>query len=51
MVRAYAKSDIGKARDTNQDSFYITDDQFSNIQLYIWITTDRGRGEQRCNLN
>ena len=35
MVKAYAKSDIGKARDTNQDSFYITDDQFSNIKLYI----------------
>ena len=32
MVKAYAKSDIGKARDTNQDSFYITDDQFSNIK-------------------
>ena len=35
MVKAYAKSDVGKARDTNQDSFYITNDQFSNSQLYI----------------
>ena len=35
MVKGYAKSDIGKARDTNQDSYYITDDQFSNMQLYI----------------
>lgn len=35
MIKAYAKSDVGKARDTNQDSFYITNDQFSNTQLYI----------------
>ena len=35
MIKAYAKSDVGKARDTNQDSFYITNDQFSNSQLYI----------------
>lgn len=35
MIKAYAKSDIGKVRDINQDSFYITDDQFSNMQLFI----------------
>ncbi len=35
MVKAYAKSDVGKVRDTNQDSFYITDDQFSNLHLFI----------------
>ena len=35
MIKAYAKSDIGKARDINQDSFYITEDQFSNVQLFI----------------
>lgn len=35
MIKAYAKSDIGKAREINQDSFYITEDQFSNIQLFI----------------
>lgn len=35
MIKAYAKSDIGKARDINQDSFYISDEQFSNIQLFI----------------
>ena len=35
MIKAYAKSDIGKTRDTNQDSYYITEDQFSNLQLFI----------------
>ena len=35
MIKAYAKSDTGKARDMNQDSFYITDDPFANTQLYI----------------
>lgn len=35
MIKAYAKSDVGKARDINQDSFFITEDQFSNIQLFI----------------
>jgi protein phosphatase len=35
MIKAYAKSDIGKARDINQDSFYITEDQFSNVQLFL----------------
>lgn len=35
MIKAYAKSDVGKARDINQDSFYITEDPFSNIQLFI----------------
>lgn len=35
MIKAYAKSDIGKAREINQDSFYITEDQFSSIQLFI----------------
>ena len=35
MIKAYAKSDIGKARDINQDSYYITEDQFSNLHLYI----------------
>ena len=35
MIKAYAKSDIGKARDINEDSYYITDDQFSSIQLFV----------------
>lgn len=35
MIKAYAKSDVGKAREVNQDSFYITEDQFSNINLFI----------------
>ncbi len=35
MVKAYAKTDIGKSRDINQDSYYITEDQFSDIQLFI----------------
>ena len=35
MVKAYAKSDVGKAREINQDSYYITEDQFSEIQIFI----------------
>lgn len=35
MIKAYAKSDIGKAREINEDSFYITEDQFSKLQLFI----------------
>ena len=35
MVKAYAKSDIGKAREVNQDSYYIIEDKFNSIQLFI----------------
>ena len=35
MIKAYAKSDVGRARELNEDSFYITEDQFSDIQLFI----------------
>lgn len=35
MIKAYAKTDVGKARDINEDSYYITEDSFSNIQLFI----------------
>ena len=35
MIKAYAKTDVGKARDVNQDSYYITEDQFSDMQLYL----------------
>ncbi len=35
MIKAYAKSDIGKAREINEDSFYITEDQFNKLQLFI----------------
>lgn len=35
MIKAYAKTDVGKAREINQDSFFITEDSFSNIQLFI----------------
>ena len=35
MIKAYAKSDIGKQRDVNQDSYYITQDPLSKIQLFI----------------
>ena len=34
MIKAYAKSDIGKVRDINQDSYYISD-SLDEIQLYI----------------
>ena len=35
MVKAYAKSDIGKVREINQDSYYITEDKLAYIHLYI----------------
>ena len=34
MIKAYAKSDIGKMREMNQDYFYISD-SLSDVQLYI----------------
>ena len=35
MIKAYAKTDVGKVREINEDNFYITDNQFSEIQLFI----------------
>lgn len=35
MIKAYAKSDIGKVRDINQDNFYITENQSEDMNLYI----------------
>lgn len=35
MIKAYAKSDVGKAREINQDAFYITEDSFSDVQLFL----------------
>ena len=35
MIKAYAKSDVGKAREKNEDSFYITEDPFNDIHLFI----------------
>ena len=35
MIKAYAKSDVGKAREQNEDNFYITDDPLAKIQLFI----------------
>ena len=35
MIKAYAKTDVGKARDINEDSYYITEDSLANIQLFI----------------
>ncbi|MCF0124984.1 MAG: Stp1/IreP family PP2C-type Ser/Thr phosphatase [Clostridia bacterium] len=34
MIKAYAKSDIGKVREINQDAFYISD-SLDEIKLYI----------------
>ena len=34
MIKAYAKSDIGKVREINQDYFYISD-SLDQVQLYI----------------
>ena len=35
MIKAYAKTDIGRAREINEDGFYITEDQFDKMQLFI----------------
>ena len=35
MIKAYARSDVGKAREKNEDSYYITQDSFSKVQLFI----------------
>ena len=35
MIKAYAKSDVGKAREINEDSYYITQDSLNKIQLFI----------------
>ncbi len=35
MIKAYAKSDVGKAREKNEDSYYITQDSLNPIQLFI----------------
>lgn len=34
MIKAYAKSDIGKVRELNQDSYYISD-SLDEVQLYM----------------
>lgn len=34
MIKAYAKSDIGKVREINQDYFYISD-SLDEVQLYM----------------
>ena len=34
-MRILAKSDIGKLRDMNQDSYYVSDLENDNIKLYI----------------
>ena len=34
MIKAYAKSDVGKVRDINQDAYYISD-SLDEVQLYM----------------
>ena len=34
MIKAYAKSDVGKVRDMNQDAYYISD-SLDEIQLFM----------------
>ena len=34
MIKAYAKSDVGKVREANQDAFYISD-SLDQVQLYM----------------
>lgn len=35
MIKAYASTDVGKVREINEDSFYITEDPFNNVQLFL----------------
>lgn len=35
MIKAYAKSDVGKVRELNEDSYYITQDPLAKVQLFI----------------
>ncbi len=35
MIKAYANSDVGKQREINEDSYYITQDPLNKIQLFI----------------
>ena len=34
MIKAYAKSDVGKVREMNQDSYYISN-SLDEVQLYM----------------
>ena len=34
MIKAYAKSDVGKVRENNQDYYYISD-SLNEVQLYM----------------
>ena len=34
MIKAYAKSDVGKVREINEDSYYISE-SLDEVQLYI----------------
>ena len=35
MIKAYASTDVGKVREINEDSFYITEDPFNSVQLFL----------------
>lgn len=35
MIKAYGATDVGRARELNEDSFYITDDTLKDVQLFI----------------
>ena len=37
MIKAYAKSDVGKVRELNEDSYYITQDPLAKVQLFILV--------------
>ena len=34
MIKAYAKSDVGRVREINEDSFYISD-SLDEVQIYM----------------
>ena len=35
MIKAYGMTDVGKTREINEDSFYITNDTLKDVQLFI----------------
>ena len=47
MIKAYAKSDIGKAREMNHDAYYISD---STSEVKLYLLTDIGRSNLASGL-
>lgn len=48
MIIAYAKSDVGKVREMNQDAYYISDSS-SEVKLYLLADGMGGyKGRRNC---